>query len=75
MQGPCEGFCEFLILDAKGFLLRVGMLYLLEISKGFALLLLQPVSGLVRLSQNGSHDFCSDGLLLEASVKGLLDHR
>lgn len=74
MQGPCEGFCEFLILDATGFL-RVGMLYLLEISKGFALLLLQPVSGLVRLSQNGSHDFCSDGLLLEASVKGLLDHR
>lgn len=48
---------------------------ILELSKGFALLLLQPVSDFVQLGQDGSHDFCSDDLLLEGSVKGLLDHR
>lgn len=45
------GLMWILIVDATGFLLCVGMLHLLEVFKGFALLLLQPVSGLVRLSQ------------------------
>lgn len=73
MHGSWQGFCGFLIVDTTGFLLCVGMLHLLEVFKGFALLL--AVSGFVQLSPNDPHDFCSDGLLLEASVKGLPDYR
>lgn len=56
MHGPCQGFCGFLIVDTSRFLLCVGMLHLLEVSKGFALLLLQSLPGLLWLSHNGPHD-------------------
>lgn len=46
MHGSWHGFCGFLIVDTTGFLLGVGMLHILEVLTGFALLVLQPCQAL-----------------------------